>query len=562
MSNPFDQFDAQPQTANPFDQFDAKPKAAPEGDIASTIKRAAGGVISEINVPIGMANSAVKGLAGIAGLVKGAVTPGDSADNASERYMDAVGVPSIGAQGEKSAQEGMDVTQQVIGSVLNAPVNIYRAGENKAEELSNKLPWAGYVNNFINSHPFLVKAQAALKGAGDVVAQVAPMVAGGVKAALDAPKDIPAAPPALKLANDNGIAVIPSEAAVNGASAPVGTAIEGFSGAPKAATAAAIKNSKAINGMAAQELAQTAPELNIKPDTELTPEILDKARAANNAAYSQVAKLSDSAGRIGADDEYAAGIKAMEDANNNSFGANKDISSVIKRIDKPDFTSGELLAEMKRLRGNASANYKASSGAPGKNTYDLGDLADAQNTAADLLEDRLDRFAQQIPGQEDLAANLQQSRVNLAKINAIDNSIKAGTTNVNPGYFGRQLNNGAPLTGKLADIGTLANNFPKSIRDVSSIASKTPYSRLDMLGLGYSLSKMFTHPIEAAGGAAAFAGGPLARTGLLSDAYQNSLTPKAPSALIRGAPYAAGQAAQTGNLTYEQQLAQQLMGNQ
>lgn len=544
MSNPFDQFDSQPQTANPFDQFDAKPKAAPEGDIASTIKRAAGGVVGDINQVIGAVNTPIRGWAGLVG-------------------QDVNGIPSIGSQGDKSVQEGMDASQQATGAILNAPVNAYRAGENKLEELGNKLPWAPYVNNFINSHPFLVKAQAALKGAGDVAAQVAPMAAGGIKAAgeTEAPT-LTAKQQSFKLANDNGVSIVPSEAEVQGGvSAPIGTAMEGFSGGAKAAQAIAIKNASSINGMAAQALAKTAPDLGIKPTTELTPEIIAKAKAANNIPYAQVAKLSDTAGRISADDPYAAGIKAMEDANNNSFGANPDIKAVIDRIDKPDFTSAELLKEVKSLRGNASGNYKSASGAPGKNSFDLGDLADAQSAAADLLEDRLDRFAQQIPGQENLAANLQQSRVNLAKINAIDNSIKAGTTNVNPGYFGRQLDNGAPLTDELADIGTLANNFPKSVRDVSNLSSKAPFTRFDALGGIWSLSKLFTHPLEGTAGAAAFLGPPGVRSGLFSNAYQSSLLPKA-SSLQSVAPYAAVQAAQTGNLTYEQQLAKQLMGNQ
>ena len=68
----------------PFTGIDKPPE---DGDVAATIKRAAGGVIGDLNQVIGAVNSPLKGLAGIAGLVKGAVTPGDSADNASQRFM-------------------------------------------------------------------------------------------------------------------------------------------------------------------------------------------------------------------------------------------------------------------------------------------------------------------------------------------------------------------------------------------------------------------------------------------------------------------------------------------
>lgn len=553
--NPFDKFD-QPTQGNPFDQFD---KPIPQDNAAETlIKRAAGGVLGDINQVIGAVNAPIKGLAGIAGLVKGALTPGESADNTSAQYMQSAGIPTIGAQGDQAVKEGMDASQATTGTILNAPIEAYRAGENATEQLANKLPWAPYVNNFINSHPFLVKAQAALKGGIDTAIQAAPVVYGAYKG-LTSPSEAPTPPPVIKLARDNGVSVIPSELDLKGADVPTGETIEGFAGAPKTATAAAVKNTKAINSMGAQELASTAPDLGIKPDTELTPEIIAKAKQANVEPYETASNLSDTYGPVPMDNELGAGLQALRQANKaNRANPNPDVTEVIDSLDKPELTTRQIWGEIQRLIGNAKTNFK-NSAVPGKNTYDLGDLADAQSAAADLLEDRLDRFAQTIPGQENLVANLRQARVNYAKINAIDNSIKAGTTDIDPAYFGKQLDNGAPLTGKLNDIGVLANNFPKSVRLASNIANKTGLSRFDLLGGLYSISKFATNPKEAAAGTAAFLGGPMARSAILSEAYQNSLLGR-PSNFMPMAPGAAVGAAQQGSM--QQELYKQLMGQQ
>jgi hypothetical protein len=419
---------------------------------------------------------------------------------------------------DQRTQEGMQATQDTLGAIASLPQNI-------AEKVNDLTTKAISQPNSPQYQAQLAQDNARRQAGSNIAANVAPMLFGpkGVPSPLKAPEVTP-----LSTARGMGYSVMPSEAAIKGGSAPIGKLVEGLAGSAKTGVSAVMKNQPVTNSLAAVDIAKTAPELGITAKTELTPQILDQARKVNNAVYQKVSSL----GSIPTDDAYKIELSKVGRAPGNSFpgAADPDIEKLIQTYNVPKFDAADAVLQIRNLRKNATANYKASAANQVKNAPMLGELADAQQSIADALENQLDRHvgspADKV-GNPKLIQDWRQARKNLAIINTVDNAIKEGTTDVSAESLAKQLNRGAPLSGNLQKIADMQNNFPISIRDVTRVRNKVPINALEgIMGTSGAGAALLGEPHLGAGLVAGMVARPLARTSLLSSPYQNALLPK------------------------------------
>lgn len=509
---------------------------------APTGNAALGAAYGAVNTLTGGLNAIPKGIAGIAGLVKGAVTPGESGDNQSQSYMEAA--PQI-PQIQSSDFNTQAANQAVTGAATKMAGAIPQGLDSLKTFLAQHSPQPSSTNPDIEAY---IRQQGANQEAKqrlglNLAGNILPMML--TPRGMQAPSKVSEVTP-LSTANDLGYSIMPSEAAIKGGSAPVGKLVEGLAGSAKTGVSAVMKNQPVTNALAASDIAKTAPDLGITPKTELTPQLLDQARAPNNAVYAQVAKL----GWIPTDNAFRADLNNIGRTPGNSFpgAVDPDIQGLRDIYNVPHFDAGDAVLQIRNLRKNATSNYKAAAANQVKNAPMLGELADAQQGIADALENQLGRFvgspADKI-GNPKLIQDWQQARKNLAIINTVDNSIKEGTTDVSAESLAKQLNRGAPLSGNLQKIADMQNNFPISIRDVTRVRNKVPINALEgIMGTAGLGSAVLGEPHLGAGLVAGMIARPVARATLLSKMYQDALLPSTPTnpaflrMLMGGAPAA------------------------
>lgn len=340
----------------------------------------------------------------------------------------------------------------------------------------------------------------------------------------------------------------------------MGKIIEGLAGSAKTGVDATVKNQAVTNRLAAQDLGAPKGAL-------LTPETLDALRKPHNAVYNEVAKLSDlsyngprgqpiQVGKIKTDNQYFQDLNDIGRTPGNSFPDAKTpgIDDLKHQYAVKDFNSADAVLQIRTLRKNAQANYKAAGANVAADAPMLAEKAEAQMSIANALEGQLDRAATNLPGtlsDPTLIPRWKAARQSLAKINTVDNAIKAGTTDVSAPALAKQLNKGAPLSGNLKTIADTANAFPISVRDITAVRNKVPINALEGLMGGASIpAAMLLHePHLAAAGIAGMIARPTARAGLLSGPIQKGMLPSQPiNPLLRSLiDPAVLQAMQTGN---------------
>lgn len=505
---------------------------------------AAGTAAGVGNVVLGAANTVPRGLWELGGAIKGALTPGESADNTSQAWGEnAPQIPSINP-GSGAANQGANAAViGAAGKVMNSIPQgldwLYTKSRQAEAPLLQAQVKAGY-----STPGEQAQDEARTRGLLDVGGNLASMAIGpklfgsepAVKPALE-PAPIPEVTP-LNVAHDAGYSIMPSEAAIKGGSAPMGKVVEGLAGSAKTGVDATVKNQAVTNRLAAQEIGAPA-------GTPLTDTVLDNLRKPLNAVYDKVSNL----GQVPTDKAYLAEINGIGRTPGNSFPgvADPDIAALKQNYAVPRFDAGDAVLQIRNLRKNATANYKAASANQVKNAPMLGELADAQQGIADALENQLERFVGSPADKVGNPALIQQwrdARQGLAKINSVDNAIKEGTTDVSAPALAKQLNKGAPLSGNLKTIADAANAFPISVRDIGAVRNKVPINALEgLMGTGGIGAALLGSPHAAAGLAAGMIARPMARGALLSRAYQDALAGSGnPFLSIRGAPQLLGRA--------------------
>lgn len=295
---------------------------------------------------------------------------------------------------------------------------------------------------------------------------------------------------AIKNATDIGLKLPPSAVGNK-----IGNVAEGASGRAPLARELSVQNAKAIDAAAGK-----AVGIVDKPVTKATIG-MEKAKA--NKAYEAVART----GTRKTSDAYRQEIATIDDRTGAGSFADDTPAAVtnLKQIygKTQQFDAAHAVAKIRQLRADARANFKTRD--PEKAA-----VGHAQQKIADALDNELARHVEEL-GQPELAANYKAARVQLAKLNTVEQAISGA--NVSAKKIWQQWKRGAPLQGELLAIAKAFDNFGNVLQDAGKVAGNHPFSVVDAL--------------VATGGAAvnpALAGAvlarPLARKALASDTYQ------------------------------------------
>ena len=334
-----------------------------------------------------------------------------------------------------------------------------------------------------------------------------PMLAGGELPALrDTPTDVePAVAPEVAAAREAGIKLTPTQAQAPGGA--IGRGIESLTGTAKLERALSRANAATVGRLAGEDIGVEGP---------LTRAALKDAKAAPNAVYSEVARL----GNVPVDDVFRQQIAGIANPGGGSFSF--DTPADIARLKEgygslKNFDAGDAVAKARQLRRDAGANIGAR-----YNPMQQA-LGHAQRAVADALEDQIDRHLQASakPGapRNDLIDRYRQARVQLAKINTVEQALRAGKGQVSALNLAKQLDRGAPLSGNLRAVAEAAQHFPRALQDLSKIRDEGPLSALDLkLEGGLGILK----PLAALKALPAFALPPVVRAILGSDLYQDA----------------------------------------
>ena len=363
-------------------------------------------------------------------------------------------------------------------------------------ELAKGANWAGGKVASLTGSPLA----GALTNAG---IQGLPMLAGAELPELRAaPADVgPDVAPEVAAAREAGIKLTPTQAQVPGG--VIGRGIESLTGTAKLERALSRVNAATVGRLAGEDLGI---------EGRLTRARLTDAKAAPNAVYAEVSRL----GNIPVDDAFRQKIAGIENPTGRSFDF--DTPPDIARLKEgygslQRFDADEAVEKVRRLRRRANANIKVTDD-PDKQA-----LGYAQRTVADALEDQLERHVAATGGPSDLLQRYRDARVQLAKINAVDQALRAGKGQVSALNLAKQLDRGTPLSGNLRAVAEAAQHFPRAMQDLSKIRNEGPLSALDLkLEGGLGILK----PLAALKALPAFALPPVVRAILGSDLYQDA----------------------------------------
>lgn len=299
---------------------------------------------------------------------------------------------------------------------------------------------------------------------------------------------------AIRNATDLGLKLQPSTVGNK-----AGNVVEGMAGRAPLARSLSLKNATTVD-----EAAGKAVGITGKPINRVTVGI-ERARA--NKAYDGLAKT----GVRKVSDEYRQEIASIDDRSGGASFADDAPPHVanLKKIygDQKQFNAGDAVARIRKLRADARDNFKTRD--PDKKA-----IGHVQQKIADALDNELARHVEAI-GQPELAANYKAARVQLAKLNTVEQALSG--SNVSAKKIWQQWKRGAPLQGELLAIAKAYDSFPQVLQDVNKLAGTHPLSAVDYLvaGAGAAAGSSINPALLAT-----VAARPAARAALGSDLYQ------------------------------------------
>lgn len=550
-----------------LDEFVQGLKQSPVTQAALGALRGAAGIGATLEAPIDWLNDKMSGRTdrGPSDLVTGS-RPQSSSD--ARRASIDEGIQSLGGDSGnlafKTGKLGTEVagTAGAGGAVANvigraapalaaASPNLLTAirtagmSAGNASGLANPLVRAagGAING--GASAALVNPEEA--GAGAAVGALIPGAAKIIGAGGNAlgklargPEQAPELAAAIQKARDAGYVIPPSQANPTLAN----RVLEGTSG--KLTTA---QNSSAVNQAVTN--AKAAAAIGLPTETTITPGVLDGVRAEAGKAYKAVSEL-------GAFDatkaELPSSVKVTKTPANTLMGqpesASVDAGEVVRawRQANADATAyfraygrdanPETLAKAKAAAGDAKQIddflVKQTEAAQQKQPSDL---------IADLAAGRIDQptFLQKaltLGQQGDLAQNLKDARVLIAKTHSVEGAMNSATGTIDAKKLAQQLQKDKPLSGDLKDIAEFAGRFPKAAQTPEAMGSLPQTSPLDWHAAG-AMGMALHNPLALA----AVGIRPAARALTLSPMVQNRLIQQeaGQNALARLVPRGAGQ---------------------
>jgi len=239
--------------------------------------------------------------------------------------------------------------------------------------------------------------------------------------------------------------------------------IEGISGKQQTSQIASVKNQQLINE-------QARKALNLAPDVEITPQVLQQFRAEKGLAYDA----------LRANPSYYADKQFFADLNKETARLQNmkslDVSAELKLLNnlkQMNFNGDELVESIKRLRDNAQTNSSPLANARDK------DLGRAQKFAAQQLEALAERNLTNF-NQPDVMANFKQARQDIAKSYTIEKALNATTGNVSGADLGNLARKGKIVPAELQTLANAAGAYPTAFQNVARIGSVPGFSPLDI----------------------------------------------------------------------------------
>jgi len=230
------------------------------------------------------------------------------------------------------------------------------------------------------------------------------------------------------------------------------TALESASGRYATKQAAQVKNQLVTNRLAAEDSGLPANQ-------PITQQALNDVRAKAGQVYAQVKK----AGTIQTDQEYLNALTGITNASEDvakafpgaTTPAADKIDTLVNSLAQDNFSAAQAVEYAKRLRQQASANFKLAGRSA--NPEDLA-LAQAQSKGANALEDMIGRHLD-ATGKPDLLKQFQDARKAIAKTYTVDAALNDATGNVDARILARQLERNAGIDGGLRKAGEFGQAF-------------------------------------------------------------------------------------------------------
>ena len=239
--------------------------------------------------------------------------------------------------------------------------------------------------------------------------------------------------------------------------------IEGISGKQQTSQIASVKNQQLVNE-------QARKALNLAPDVEITPQVLQQFRAEKGLAYDA----------LRANPTYYADKQFFADLNKETSRLQNmkalDVSAELKLLNnlkQMNFNGDELVESIKRLRDSAQSNSSPLANARDK------DLGRAQKFAAQQLEALADRNLTNF-NQPDVMKNFKQAREDIAKSYTIEKALNATTGNVSGADLGTLARKGKIVPAELQTLANAAGAYPSAFQNVARIGSVPGFSPLDI----------------------------------------------------------------------------------
>ena len=230
------------------------------------------------------------------------------------------------------------------------------------------------------------------------------------------------------------------------------TALESASGRYATKQAAQVKNQAVTNRLAAEDLGLPANQ-------PITQQALQDVRSKAGQVYAQVKK----AGTIQTDQEYLNALTGITNASEDvakafpgaTTPAADKIDTLVNSLAQDSFSAAQAVEYAKRLRQQASANFKLAGRSA--NPEDLA-LAQAQSKGANALEEMIGRHLD-ASGKPDLLKQFQDARKSIAKTYTVDAALNEATGNVDARILAKQLERNAGIDGGLRKAGEFGQAF-------------------------------------------------------------------------------------------------------
>jgi hypothetical protein len=279
--------------------------------------------------------------------------------------------------------------------------------------------------------------------------------------------------------------------------------LEGYSGKDQTKQLASIKNQNLVNE-------QARKTLNLAPDTEITPLVLQQFRDQKGLAYDA----------LRANPTYYADKQFFAELNKETAKLQSmktlDVKTeldLLNNLKVMNFTGDELVNSIKRLRDRSKTNSSALASSENK------ELGQAQKFAAQQLEALAERNLTNF-NQPDVMKNFRQARQDIAKSYNIEKALNAASGDVSAANLGTLAKQGKIVPAELQTLANAAATYPNAFQNVARIGSVPGISPVDVIPAAAAAVATSNPSILAT-----IFGRPLVREAITSPKYQRNMLP-------------------------------------